>query len=145
MRIFLILVLLFQCAVCFAGDINGVIRSTEEIQNDIWDDVKNCVRVRISPDSAFISNQLTSDTGDSGAAQVLSADTTACTKIIISSLPSNIGFVYIGESAASATASLGYIVSKDNSPLTLPVDSTDDVYMSTNIDLEGISWIAIVK
>ena len=143
--VILSLLLLLQCGVCFAGDFEGRVRDSETVVNDVWNDAKNALRVSVSPDTGFISNQLTSDTAESGTPIVLSADATACTSVIIRALPTNLAIVYVG-SSTTANSSFGYVVSKDApAPLILPVDNVSDVYINTVIDHEGISWIATTR
>ena len=162
-RILLIVLMLFMCSYAIAappnegGDENGIIRNIDWVINDIWEDNNNAIRVKISSDVgsslsvdvsipiSFVAGQLTKDAGTTGTAVVLSADTSAVTEIIIRPLPGNRARVFIGPSSTTANSGMGFVLVASQDSLSLRVDSTDDVFMDTDVEGEGISWIGVIR
>lgn len=116
--------------------------SADAVLLDVWNETGNSLGVDLNPGSSIVHHQKV--VGTAGTAVQLSADSTALISLTISCLPSNTQNIYVGISGVSSDN--GFILSEDTvTAITLDTDNAQDVYLDSDINGEGVSWVGLVK
>ena len=99
--------------------------------------VAGSILVDVVPKGTILNGQVTTNAGVRAAL----AGATPITSVTAKALPTNTGFVYVGN--ATVAAGNGYILSVNDS-VSLDIDDLATVFIDVSVNAEGVSYIAIV-
>ena len=121
-----------------ASATNTVVRNTEHVINDVWNDSADSLQTG----SAVVTGVNTLAASVIGT--VLDSTSQACRYIIVRPASTNTMPSYVSNSTATANATSGFTLSGDNSDI-FYVDNVQDLYVSADIVGEKVTWAAIIN